>query len=56
MKEIDDLIASKVGHILLTFIVLMFKGSNKFKESDFEEERFKDFVHKITKIQKDYLP
>ena len=50
VKDMDLVIKSKVGHMLIAFILLNQNGS-KFPESELAQENFKNYIKKLIKIQ-----
>lgn len=55
LQDLDIILASQVGHILVTFIIVNENGS-KFPESELAPENFKNYILKLVQIQEKILP
>ena len=50
VKDMDEILTSKVGHLLITFILIN-EEQQKLEEYDLEQENFETFILKLVEIQ-----
>lgn len=59
VKDLDDLIATRAGHILFTFIIVAFKDPKGFSLEDFGSSgpvTFQDVLLTVSRLQQERLP
>ena len=52
----DNVLATREGHILIAFILLVDDDPKKFPVEELEEENFSRFLQNISSLQREDLP